>query len=112
MVLSSSFLLFVSCQKHAEKIVGTYVGTLTQNDSIYIEDVSVRLKETDKQKVSVESDYFGTYEVTVDRKRYFSSVSYFYNGTNEDFEVTKDDLLTLSKTEENGNSFSFYGNKQ
>ena len=84
---SSYFFLFlqllffsVSCSKYAEKVDGTYVGQMTINDSLVSSSSNIIIREISNKTVSVESSFFNTYELEIEKQRYFGSVTYYNQG--------------------------------
>ena len=73
-------VLTISCSKYAEKVDGTYVGQMTINDSIVSSSANITITEISNKTVSVESSFFNTYELEIEKQRYFSSVTYYNNG--------------------------------
>lgn len=107
--LTLSTVLF-SCSKHAEKVVGVYTGELEMNDTITFSNVSITLTESAKDQVKISSDYFETYQVTLDKKRYFSSKIYYAVESGEHIEVFDDGLMTLIHVNSADEEFHFHGN--
>lgn len=103
-------ITLTSCEKHSKKIVDNYTGILTKNDSITINNAVVILKEIDKNNISVESDYFQSYTVTISKKRYFSSKIYYSITADEQLEVNDLSTITIVHND-NGDSYSFIGTR-
>ena len=106
-----SMLLFGSCNKYAEKVAGTYTGQMTINDSI-ISNANIIISEVSNKSISVASDFFPTYELEIEKQRYFSSVTYYHNDDSEDLEIGETATgLFLSLTHFNNlnNQYSFSG---
>ena len=70
--------VLVSCSRYADKVEGTYAGRLTINDSVVSSNANIKISEVSNKIVSVESSFFDTYELEIDKQRYFTSVSYFH----------------------------------
>jgi outer membrane murein-binding lipoprotein Lpp len=102
-------ILLAGCSKHAEKIADTYVGSLNANDTLLSSNAEVLIQEIDKSKVAIISDAFLSYEVEIDKKRYFASKSYFSVDPNEQIEVFDDGTITLIHNDNEGINYTFIG---
>jgi hypothetical protein len=69
--------VMVSCNKYADKVDGTYIGQLTINDSIVSANTNIIISEISNKVISIESSFLTTYELEIERQRYFGSVTYF-----------------------------------
>tara|TARA_B100000809_G_C15102524_1_gene517474 strand:+ start:1351 stop:1713 length:363 start_codon:yes stop_codon:yes gene_type:complete len=101
--------LLSACSKHAEKVADAYIGVLNKNDTLVSSNAEVLIKEVDNNKVSVASDAFPTYEVEIDKQRYWGSKTYFSIDSNETLEVSVDGLLLIHSNDE-GDLFLFRSN--
>lgn len=101
--------LLLSCSKHAEKVADTYIGSLNRNDTLVSSNTEVLIQEIDNSKISVVSDAFPTYEVEIDKKRYYSSKTYFSVDPNEQLEVSDDGNIMLIHSSDKGDQFIFFG---
>ena len=70
-------ILSLSCNKYAEKVDGTYVGQMTINDSLVSSSSNIIIREISNKTVSVESSFFNTYELEIEKQRYFGSDTYY-----------------------------------
>ena len=52
------------------------------NDSIISNSANISISEVSKKRISITSNFFPSYELDIDRQRYFSSVTYFHEGDN------------------------------
>lgn len=109
--LISVISLMTSCSKNAEKIAGTYTGTLEKNDSVVSNDSQIVIREVSKNTVLIESPEFENYEVEIDKQRYFNSKSYYSTDPNEQLEVFDDGNMTLLHNDANGNQYTFVGSR-
>lgn len=73
-----NIFILVGCNRYAEKVEGTYVGQITINDSIVSSNTNIKISEVSNKIVSIESGFFDTYELKIEKQRYFSSVTYFH----------------------------------
>ena len=109
-VLSMVFL--GSCNKYAEKVAGTYTGQMSINDTI-ISNANIIISEVSNKSISVASDFFSTYELEIEKQRYFSSVTYYHNGDSgislEIGETATGLFLTLTHLNSLNNQYSFSG---
>ena len=101
--------LLLSCSKHAEKIADTYIGSLTTNDTLVSNNAEILIKGIDNSIVSVASDAFPSYEVEIDKKRYFASKSYLSVDPNQQLEVSSYGNITLIHSNDEGDTFIFIG---
>lgn len=111
-VFALSMVLLGSCNKYAEKVAGTYTGQMTINDSI-ISNANIIISEVSNKSISVASDFFSTYELEIEKQRYFSSVTYYHNGDSgislEIGETATGLFLTLTHLNSLNNQYSFSG---
>ena len=70
-----SIVLLESCNKYSEKVAGTYIGQISVNDSIISSNADIIISE---KRISVSSDFFTTYAIDIEKRRYFSSVTYYH----------------------------------
>ena len=91
-------ILSVNCNKYAEKVDGTYVGQMTINDSIVSSSANITITEISNKTVSVQSSFFNTYELEIEKQRYFASVTYLHqddSGTNLEIGETATGLFLI-----------------
>lgn len=91
---------------------GNYSGTLEINDSIVSESAVIQLIELSNDVIQLKGDWFESYELVIDKKRYFASVSYYAVETDEQLEVYNDGTITISHNDGFSNYFIFYGSKE
>jgi hypothetical protein len=103
--------IMCGCSKPAEKIEDTYIGSLTMNDSLVSSTTEILIKSIDKNLASVNSYAFNTYDVEIDKKRYFAAKTYFSVGINEQLEVTDDGNIILIHNDNNGDKYIFVGTR-
>ena len=112
-VFLTNIFLFGSCNKYAKKVAGTYLGQLSVNDSIFSSNASVIISEISNKSVSVESSFFNTYELEIEKQRYFSSVTYYHEGdsgtTLEIGETSSGLFLTFIHQDSLNNNYIFIG---
>tara|TARA_B100000767_G_C19575323_1_gene455018 strand:+ start:168 stop:536 length:369 start_codon:yes stop_codon:yes gene_type:complete len=87
-------LLLLSCNKYSEKVSGNYNGQMSINDSIISNSANISISEVSKKRISITSDFFPSYQLDIDRQRYFSSVTYFHEGDN----LIDSDVLEIGET--------------
>ena len=107
-----SIVLLGSCNKYSEKVAGIYTGQMTINDSIISSNANIIISEISNKRISVASDFFPTYELEIEKQRYFSSVTYYHNDDSEDLEIGETATgLFLSLTHFNNlnNQYNFSG---
>ena len=80
MVFLPIIFVLLSCNKYAEKVDGTYNGILSVNDSTTSSNANIIITEISNKTVSVESSFFDTYELEIEKQRYFRSVTYYNQG--------------------------------
>ena len=111
-VFALSMVLLWSCNKYAEKVAGTYTGQMSINDSI-ISNANIIISEVSNKSISVASDFFSTYQLEIEKQRYFSSVTYYHNGDSgislEIGETATGLFLTLTHLNSLNNQYSFSG---
>ena len=73
-----SIVLLESCNKYSEKVAGTYIGQISVNDSIISSNADIIISEISDKRISVSSDFFTTYAIDIEKRRYFSSVTYYH----------------------------------
>jgi hypothetical protein len=100
--------LFSSCSKHAKKVKGNYVGTLSINDTVMSNNANINIAELEDNVISVSSNYFNTYFVEIDKNRYFNSITYYSVEDNETIEVNNHGNIILIH-EQDGEEFVFIG---
>ena len=108
-VVLSTLLVSSSCSKHAEKIADTYVGALVKNGSSISTDAQVIIEEVTKDRVSISSGFFETYEVEIDRKRYWASKTFYSVDPDEHLEIIDEGTIILLQTDKSGDDFEFSG---
>ena len=111
-VLALSIVFLGSCNKYAEKVAGTYTGQMSINDSI-ISNTNIIISELSNKRISIASDFFTTYEVEIEKQRYFSSITYYYNGDSgtslEIGETSTGLFLSLTHFNNLNNQYTFSG---
>ena len=80
MVFLPIIFVLLSCNKYAEKVDGTYSGILSVNDSTTSSNANIIITEISNKTVSVGSSFFDTYELEIEKQRYFGSVTYYNQG--------------------------------
>lgn len=103
--------IVTSCSKNARKIADTYTGTLEKNDTIVSGDAQIIIEEVNNNTVLVKSTEFESYEVEIDKQRYFNSKSYYSVDPNEQLEVFNDGNMSLFHTDANGDKYTFMGSR-
>tara|TARA_B110000046_G_C12925441_1_gene369057 strand:- start:263 stop:643 length:381 start_codon:yes stop_codon:yes gene_type:complete len=105
--------VLVSCSRYADKVEGTYAGRLTINDSVVSSNANIKISEVSNKIVSVESSFFDTYELEIDKQRYFNSVSYFHQDSSgiylEIGETATGFFLSFVHLDSLSNSYVFIG---
>jgi hypothetical protein len=84
------------------------------NDSIISNSANISISEVSKKRISITSDFFPSYELDIDRQRYFSSVTYFHQVDSEGLEIgeTSDGLyLTLLHFDTIDDMYTFSGER-
>ena len=69
-------LLLGSCKKYSDKVAGTYNGQMTFSGSTQY-NVDVIISEISNNRISVESNFFTSYEVEIEKERDQDFVRYF-----------------------------------
>ncbi len=107
-----SAVLISSCSKYSKNSAGTYIGVV-QNDGIVVDsNAVVVLEDLGQNRINVSSPYWSTYSVKMEKQRYFASVTYFSYDNNSSLEFTaNNNLLIITTTGQNNESYSFVGNK-
>ena len=111
-VFMFSVLLLGSCNKYSEKVSDTYIGEISINDSVISSNVDIIISEISNKKISVTSDFFTTYELDIEKRRYFSSVTYYHQDDSEmiEFGETSTGLfLTCFHYDSLNNKYVFIG---
>jgi len=103
-------ILFSSCSKHAKKVKGNYVGTLSINDTVMSNNANINIAELEDNVISVSSNYFNTYFVEIDKNRYFNSITYYSVEENETIEVNNHGNIVLIHKQD-GEEFVFAGTR-
>jgi hypothetical protein len=105
--------VLLSCNKYAEKVDGTYIGQITINDSTISSNANIIISEISNKTVSVESSFFDTYELEIEKQRYFGSVTYYNqgdSGTTLEIGGTATGLsLIFIYSDSLNNNYVFYG---
>lgn len=108
--ISIFFLTSVACNKYAKKVKGTYIGTITQNDSIISMNEEISISEIANKRIQVMAN-FSIYELDIDKKRYFATKYYYAVDPKEYLEITKSGEIYLMHSDSLGNSYYFSGVK-
>lgn len=108
--ISVFFLTLVACSKYAKKVEGTYIGTLTQNDSILSMNEEINISEIANKRIKVMSN-FSIYELDIEKERYFATKYYYAVNPNEYLEITNSGELYLMHSDSLGISYFFSGVK-
>ena len=105
--------LLASCKKYAEKVAGSYLGEISKNDTLIDNNTILDIIEVDKKRVSIECMYFDSYQLNIEKQRYFSSVIFYANDSSGVLEIedSENGYITLTHEDNNGNSFIFSGAK-
>ena len=105
--------LLVSCKKYAERVAGSYLGVISRNDTLIDNNTILDIIEVDKKRVSIECMYFDSYQLNIEKQRYFSSVIFYANDSSGLLEIedSENGYITLTHEDINGNSFVFAGTK-
>ena len=105
--------LLVSCKKYAERVAGSYLGAISRNDTLIDNNTILNIIEVGKKRVSIECMYFDSYQLNIEKQRYFSSVIFYANDSSDVLEIenSENGYITLIHEEINGNSFIFTGTK-
>ena len=105
--------LLVSCKKYAEKVAGDYLGEISKNDTLIDNNTILDIVEVDKKRVSIECMYFDSYQLDIEKQRYFNSVTFYANDSSGVLEIedSENGYITLTHEDNNGNSFVFSGTK-
>ncbi|RCL72812.1 MAG: hypothetical protein DBW72_05930 [Flavobacteriales bacterium] len=99
-----------SCSKHAKKVKGNYIGTLSINDTVISNNANINIDEVENNVISISSNYFNTYFVEIDKNRYFNSITYYSVEDNETFEISNHGDFLLIHSQD-GEEFIFTGNR-
>ena len=103
-------LLMSSCSKHAKKVKGNYIGTLSINDTVISNNANINIDEVENNVISISSNYFNTYFVEIDKNRYFNSITYYSVEDNETIEISNHGDFLLIHSQD-GEEFIFTGNR-
>ena len=105
--------LLASCKKYAEKVAGSYLGEISKNDTLIDNNTILDIVEVDKKRVSIECMYFDSYQLDIEKQRYFNSVTFYANDSSGVLEIedSENGYITLTHEDNNGNSFVFSGTK-
>ena len=110
LIVICSVLLISSCSKHAKKVKGNYIGTLSINDTVMSNNANINIDEVENNVISISSNYFNTYFVEIDKNRYFNSLTYYSVEDNETIEISNHgDILLIIK--QDGEEFIFTGTR-
>jgi hypothetical protein len=107
-----SIVLLGSCNKYSEKVAGTYIGQISVNDSIISSNADIIISEISDKRISVSSDFFTSYVIDIEKRRYFSSVTYYHESDLEmiEFGETATGLfLTCFHYDSLNNKYFFHG---
>ena len=107
-----SIVLLGSCNKYSEKVAGTYIGQISVNDSIISSNADIIISEISDKRISVSSDFFTSYVIDIEKRRYFSSVTYYHQSDLEmiEFGETATGLfLTCFHYDSLNNKYFFHG---
>ena len=101
----------VGCKKYAEKVAGSYIGKISKNDTLIDNNTILDIVEVERKRVSIECLYFNSYQLDIEKQRYFSSVIFYANDTTGILEIVKGEggYITLTFQDNNGDSFIFTG---
>ena len=105
-----SLLLMISCSKHAKKVKGNYIGSLSINDTLMSNNANINIDEVENNVISISSNYFNTYFVEIDKNRYFNSLTYYSVEDNETIEISNHGDILLIHSQD-GEEFIFTGNR-
>ena len=105
-----SLLLMSSCSKHAKKVKGNYIGSLSINDTLMSNNANINIDEVENNVISISSNYFNTYFVEIDKNRYFNSLTYYSVEDNETIEISNHGDILLIHSQD-GEEFIFTGNR-
>jgi len=105
-----SVLLMSSCSKHAKKVKGNYIGTLSINDTVMSNNANINIDEVENNVISISSNYFNTYFVEIDKNRYFNSLTYYSVQDDETIEISNHGEILLIHSQD-GEEFIFTGNR-
>ena len=105
-----SVLLMSSCSKHAKKVKGNYIGTLSINDTVMSNNANINIDEVGNNVISISSNYFNTYFVEIDKNRYFNSLTYYSVQDDETIEISNHGDILLIHSQD-GEEFIFTGNR-
>ena len=103
-----SLLLMISCSKHAKKVKGNYIGTLSINDTVMSNNANINIDEVENNVISISSNYFNTYFVEIDKNRYFNSLTYYSVEDDETIEISNHGDILLIHSQD-GEEFIFTG---
>ncbi len=106
------FLSIISCKKPAKQIAGNYAVTVIINDSIEVENTHLIITEESKDHVTIETDFFEESELLIMTKRPFIGRIFLYTGEDTEFEIGSTGSIIGSHSTANGDSYSFYGNRE
>ena len=105
-----SVLLMSSCSKHAKKVKGNYIGSLSINDTLMSNNANINIDEVENNVISISSNYFNTYFVEIDKNRYFNSLTFYSVEDNETIEISNHGDILLIHSQD-GEEFIFTGNR-
>ena len=105
-----SVLLMSSCSKHAKKVKGNYIGSLSINDTLMSNNANINIDEVENNVISISSNYFNTYFVEIDKNRYFNSLTYYSVEDNETIEISNHGNILLIHSQD-GEEFIFTGTR-
>ena len=105
-----SLLLMSSCSKHAKKVKGNYIGTLSINDTVMSNNANINIDDVENNVISISSNYFNTYFVEIDKNRYFNSLTYYSVEDDETIEISNHGDILLIHSQD-GEEFIFTGNR-
>ena len=106
LIVTCSVLLMSSCSKHAKKVKGNYIGSLSINDTV-MSSANINIDEVENNVISISSNYFNTYFVEIDKNRYFNSLTYYSVEDDETIEISNHGDILLIHSQD-GEEFIFY----
>ena len=110
LLVTCSLLLMSSCSKHAKKVKGNYIGSLSINDTLMSNNANINIDEVENNVISISSNYFNTYFVEIDKNRYFNSLTYYSVEDEETIEISNHGDILLIHSQD-GEEFIFTGNR-
>lgn len=93
----------------AEKVDGSYFGTLRINDTTITDNTQILIQEIDRKRVSISCSAFEQYQAELDIKRFFAAKIYYSVDPEEIIEIHNLEEMSLLHDDADRNEFRFFG---